>query len=26
VQGSQHGYVPPKVYDGRDFTREEPAK
>jgi len=26
VQGSQHGYVPPKAYDGRDFTREEPAK
>lgn len=26
VQGSQHGYVPPKVYDGRDFTREAPAK
>ena len=26
VQGSQHGYVPPKAYDGCDFTREEPAK
>ena len=26
VQGSQHGSVPPKAYDGRDFTREEPAK
>ncbi len=22
VQGSQHGYVPPKKYDGRDFVRK----
>ena len=22
VQGSQHGYVPPKAYPGRDFVRE----
>ena len=23
VQGSEHGYVPPKAYEGRDFVREQ---